>query len=41
MPNCDAFKKWKLGSLNIRSGKEKSEGAKMYCIAKEVARAGL
>ena len=41
MFNCDDFKKWKLGSINIRSGKEKSEGAKMYCIAKEVARAGL
>ena len=41
MFNCDVFKKWKLGSINIRSGKEKSEGAKIYCITKEVARAGL
>ena len=41
MSNCDVFKKWKLGSINIRSGKEKSEGAKIYCITKEVARAGL
>ena len=41
MSNCDVFKRWKLGSINIRSGKEKSEGAKIYCITKEVARAGL
>ena len=35
------FKKWKLGTINIRSGKEKSYGSKIYRIAKEVARAGL
>ena len=41
MSNCDVFKRWKLGSINIRSVKEKSEGAKIYCITKQVARAGL
>ena len=35
------FHKWSFGTINIRSGKEKDEGAKMYLIAKEVARAGL
>ena len=30
--------RWKLGSLNIRSGKEKLEGARIYSIAKEIAR---
>ena len=29
-----------MGSINIRTGNEKSEGAKMYAITKEVARAG-
>ena len=33
------FHLWKLGTVNIRTGKEKSEGAKMYAITKEVARA--
>ena len=31
------FKQWKLGTVNIRSGKEKDEGAKLYSIAKELA----
>ena len=35
------FKKWCLGTVNIRSGKEKDEGAKLYLVAKEVARAGI
>ena len=33
--------RWKLGSLNIRSGKEKLEGARIYSIAKEIARENL
>ena len=33
--------KWKLGSLNIRSGKEKLEGARIYGIAKEIARENI
>ena len=32
---------WEFGTLNIRSGKEKQEGARMYMITKEVARAKL
>ena len=35
------FKKWLFGTVNIRSGKEKDEGAKLYLVAKEVARADL
>ena len=35
------FQQWKLGAVNIRTGNEKSEGAKMYAITKEVARAEL
>ena len=33
--------KWKLGSLNIRSGEEKLEGARIYGIAKEISRENL
>lgn len=33
--------KWKLGSLNIRSGKEKLEGARIYGITKEISRENL
>jgi exonuclease III len=32
---------WSFGTINIRSGKEKEEGAKLYAIATEVNRAGL
>ena len=32
---------WSFGTINIRSGKEKDEGAKVYAVAKEIARAGL
>ncbi len=32
---------WKLGSLNIRSGKEKLEGARIYGITKEISRENL
>ena len=35
------FHKWQFGSINLRSGKEKDEGAKMYMVAKEVAGANL
>ena len=42
---CDVanngFYRWKIGTLNIRTGKEQSEGAKMYAIVKEVARLKL
>ena len=36
-----SFKTWSFGTVNIRSGKEKEDGAKIYAIAKEVNRAGL
>ena len=39
--NTHNFKNWKLGSVNICSGKEKSEGAKMYAVAKEIDRLGI
>ena len=29
-----AFKSWCFGTINIRSGKEKDEGAKIYSITK-------
>ena len=32
---------WKIGTINIRTGKEQSEGAKMYMVTKQVANAGL
>ena len=35
------FKTWSFGTVNIRSGKEKDEGAKIYAVAKEANRAGL
>lgn len=35
------FKTWSFGTVNIRSGKEKEEGAKIYGITKEINRAGL
>ena len=35
------FHKWQFGTINIRSGKEKDEGAKIYSVAKEVAKAKL
>ena len=41
MYKCEKFKKWKFGTINIRSGKERDLGAKLYCIAKEVSQAGL
>ena len=31
---------WKIGTINIRTGKEQSEGAKMYIVTKQVANAG-
>ena len=35
------FKVRKFRTINIRTGDEKSEGAKMYIIAKEMDNAGL
>ena len=35
------FKTWNFATLNIRSGTEKDEGAKIYSIAKEVAKSQL
>ena len=35
------FKTWSFGTINIRSGKEKEEEAKIYAVVKEVNRAGL
>ena len=37
----DRFYSWKFGTINICSGKEKLEGAKMYIIAKDAARQNL
>ena len=37
----NSFHNWKFGTLNVRSGKEKLEGARIYEITKEVARAKL
>ena len=33
------FKAWSFGTINIRSGKEKDGGTKIYLITKEVASA--
>ena len=30
------FQSWKLGTINIKSGKQKYEGAKVYSIEKEI-----
>ena len=35
------FKHWSFGTINIRSGKERDEGAKLYTITKEIAKADL
>ena len=35
------FKYWKFRKVNIRSGKEKDEGSKIYGIAKQVAKLNL
>ena len=35
------FFQWNFGTINIRTGKEKSEGSRLYMIVKEVARAKL
>ena len=35
------FHSWNFGTINIRSGKEKSEGSNLYMITKEVAEAKL
>ena len=35
------FYSWNFGTINIRKGKEKSEGSRLYIIVKEVARAKL
>ena len=37
----NSFHNWKFGTLNVRSGKEKLEGARIYEITKEVSRAKL
>ena len=33
--------KWKFGTINIRTGKEQSDGARLYMVAKQVADADL
>ena len=35
------FKRWSFGTVNIRTGGEKDEGAKIYAVAKEISRANL
>ena len=37
----DIFYSWNFGSINIRTGDEKSEGSKMYMVTKDVARKNL
>jgi len=37
----NSFKTWEFGTVNIRSGKEKDEGAKIYAIAKQAAQLKL
>ena len=37
----ELFKKWKCGTINVRSGKEKDEGAKIYSIAKQISKMDL
>ena len=32
----DQFYNWKLGTINIRTGSEKSQGGKIYAVAKEL-----
>ena len=32
---------WKIGTINIRTGREQSEGARMYMVTKQVASLGL
>ena len=39
--NNGLFKSWSFGTINIRSGKERDEGAKIYVVAKEIQRQGL
>ena len=39
--NDKSFKYWKFGTINIRSGKQKDEGAKIYSITKQVAKLNL
>jgi len=36
-----SYRSWRFGTVNIRSGKEKDEGSKIYTIAKQVAQLGL
>lgn len=36
-----SYKTWEFGTVNIRSGKEKLEGARMYMVAKEIERQNL
>ena len=37
----DLFVRWKFGTVNIRTGQEKSSKATLYMIRKEVARTNL
>ena len=39
--NSILLKSLSFGRINIRSGKEKDEGAKIYSVAKEVSNVGL
>ena len=36
-----SYKRWSFGTVNIRTGGEKDQGAKIYAVAKEVARFNL
>ena len=39
--NDRLFYEWNIGTINIRTGQEKSEGARIYMVAKQVAEANL
>jgi len=35
------YRKWSFGTLNIRTGIENDDGAKMYSVAKEMSKTDL
>ena len=35
------FQKWSFGTINIRTGAEKDDGAKIYSIAKELSKSDM
>ena len=35
------YKQWSFGTINIRTGKENNDGAKIYSIAKELSKSKM